>query len=182
MNWFLAILVLYIVIKAVWSYKRGFARMLLSLFTTFLALFLVWIFAPAVKNVILEHTDARAVISDKLEKYRSTGIHELSGSIAELLISAAAYAGLYLLLRLGLLIAGYILRLVTRIPGIRQMDGLAGMALGLLEAYILIGIVFILITALAHTGFGMTLMKQINESAVLTFMFNHNYLLRIISL
>ena len=216
MNWLLAILVLYIVIKAIWSYKRGFARMLLSLFTTFLALFLVWIFAPAVKSIILEHTDAQTVISEKLEnvlldkipavvteteienrlplpealkdliggkleKYRNTGVHELSVSIAELLISAASYAGLYLLLRLGLLIAGSILHLVTRIPGIRQMDGLAGMALGLLEAYILIGIVFILVTALAHTGFGMTLMKQINESTVLTFMYNHNYLLRIIS-
>ena len=217
MNWLLAVLVLYIVIKAIWSYRRGFARMLLSMFTTFLALFLVWIFAPAVKNIILEHTDTKEIISekledvlldklpaviteteiedrlplpealkdlieDKLETYRDFNVHELSGNIAELLISASSYAILYLVLRLALLIVGCVLHLVTRIPGIRQMDGLAGMCLGLLESYILIGIIFILITAFAHTGFGMTLMDQINGSRLLTFIYNHNYLLRIISI
>ena len=217
MNWLLAVILLYIVIKAIWSYKRGFARMLLSLFTTFLALFLVWIFAPVVKDYVLEHTGAQEAISgklesvllnkipavvtetevenrlplpealkdligDTLESYRTTGIHELSLNIAALLISAASYAVLYLVLRLALLIVGYILHLVTRIPGIRQMDGLAGLCMGLLESYILIGIIFILITALAHTSLGMTLMNQINESKVLTFMYNHNYLLRIISI
>ena len=217
MNWLLAVILLYIVIKAIWSYKRGFARMLLSLFTTFLALFLVWIFAPVVKDYVLEHTGAQEAISgklesvllnkipavvtetevenrlplpealkdligDTLESYRTTGIHELSLNIAALLISAASYAVLYLVLRLALLIVGYILHLVTRIPGIRQMDGLAGLCMGLLESYILIGIIFILITALAHTSLGMTLMNQLNESKVLTFMYNHNYLLRIISI
>ena len=67
MNWLLAVILLYIVIKAIWSYKRGFARMLLSLFTTFLALFLVWIFAPVVKDYVLEHTGAQEAISGKLE-------------------------------------------------------------------------------------------------------------------
>lgn len=190
--------------------------MLLSLFTTVAALILVWLFAPVVKNFILEHTEAREVIAEKvesvflekipaivtetevenrlplpealkdmigdtLENYRSTGIHELSLNIAELLISAASYAILYLVVRLALLIVGYLLDLVTRLPVIRQMNGLAGMCLGLLESYILIGIVFLLITAFAHTSLGFTLMEQINGSAILTFMYNHNYLVRIIS-
>lgn len=217
MNWLLLIIVLYIVIKAVWSYKKGFARMILSVFTTLLTLFLVWMFAPAVRSFILEHTDAREVVAvkmekvlsnslpavvtesdvenrlpvpealreligDKLESFRSTGIAEVSRYTASLLISAASYGILYLFLWLALKIVGYVLHLVTRIPGIRQMDGLAGVALGLLESYILIGILFILITAFAHTSFGISLMNQINRSSILTFMFNHNYLLRIISL
>ena len=217
MNWLLAVIILYVVIKAVWSYKKGFARMLLSIFTAFFALFLVWLLAPSVKNFLLEHTDAEEVLtekveeilseklpavvtepeledrlpvpealmellSEKLEGWRMTGVREVSKGFAGLLISAASYGLLYLFLWLALKILGYVLRLVTRIPGIRQMDGLAGMALGLLEAYILIGILFILITAFTHTEAGIYLLEQINDSSILTFMYNHNYLLRIISM
>ena len=122
------------------------------------------------------------LLSEKLEGWRMTGVREVSKGFAGLLISAASYGRLYLFLWLALKILGYVLRLVTRIPGIRQMDGLAGMALGLLEAYILIGILFILITAFAHTEAGIYLLEQINDSSILTFMYNHNYLLRIISM
>lgn len=215
MNWLLIILVIFVAIKAVVSYKKGFAKMLLSLSASILTLVLVWLFAPAVKSFILEHTDAQETLAVRLDKaldgrlpelssevfsgddsilpeslraslaetlttYRASGVHAVSLSISKLLITAASYGVLFLFLWLALKIVGYVLHLVTRLPVLKQVNGFMGLVLGLLEAYILIGILFVLITAFTHTELGMTLMEQIGSSRVLTFMYNYNLVVKLI--
>ena len=215
MNWLLVILVIFVAVKAVVSYKKGFAKMLLSLSASILTLVLVWIFAPAVKNFILEHTDAqetlalrldealdgrlpelsaevfsdedsvipdsfRDMLAETLTKYRTSGVHAVSLSISNILITAASYGVLYLFLWLALKIVGYVLHLVTRLPVLKQVNGFMGLVLGLAEAYILIGILFVLITAFTHTSLGLSLMEQIGRSSVLTFMYNNNLIVKLV--
>lgn len=215
MNWLLAGLVAYVAIKAVISYRKGFARMLLALSAALLSLILVWLFAPAVRDFLLEHTDAKETIAARLDPvllehadtitggllpadqallpdaladmvrekaagYAAEGVHGVSLRIAGVLISAASYGLLYLFLWLALRILGYVLHLVTRLPVLRQVNGLMGLVLGLTEAYILICVLFILITAFSHTDTGFALMKMIGQSELLSFIYNNNLLLQLI--
>ena len=65
-----------------------------------------------------------------------------------------------------------LLDLVAKLPGLNAVNKSGGAVSGLIIGYIIIQIVFLVITVFSGTGWGNSLMLQINESPLLTFLYN----------
>lgn len=73
-------------------------------------------------------------------------------------------------------------RLVSRLPVVSWLDRLAGTALGIAQAVFLIWAVFILITYFNFLNLGGWLLLMINKSALLSFLYHTNYIIRLLQL
>lgn len=66
MNWVLIGGIVFLVIMAIVGWNRGFAKMIISLFASLIAILLVSVTSPLVMNVIRDHTKWEASISEKI--------------------------------------------------------------------------------------------------------------------
>ncbi|MBQ9910706.1 MAG: CvpA family protein [Lachnospiraceae bacterium] len=212
MNWLLLALIAFVVVEIYLSYRRGFAKMLISLCSTIVAIIAVIILAPIVKEIVLKNTSWEAGIAERVNRAitnklsdganlpdvlqhlplpatvkealglaASTGntqqaVLKLSHQIANIAITAGVYVATFIVVLLALKLVSGLMGLVTRIPGLKQLNGLLGIALGLVECLIVVDAVFLMIMAISNTPFGQTLTGMIQSSPVLTFLYEHNVL------
>ena len=67
--------------------------------------------------------------------------------------------------------------LVTKLPVIHQLNGLLGLALGLLEGWLIINIVFLVLTTLVQAKWGTEILRQISANPLTAWLYEHNFLL-----
>lgn len=115
------------------------------------------------------------------EVYSQLGVSKLSDYIVQWLTELAFQALTYLATFAGAWVLLKILSLVldqlTHLPVIHQLNSLAGAVFGLLTALIVIWIGALLVTACASTQWGSDALAMIEESALLSFLYNNNALL-----
>ena len=66
MNWLLIILIVFTAFELISGYRRGFASMVLSLLSAVIAIVAVIVFAPLVKDLVLQHTQIEADLAQKI--------------------------------------------------------------------------------------------------------------------
>ncbi len=212
MNWLLLALIAFVVVEIFLSYRRGFAKMLLSLCSTIVAIIAVIVLAPIVKEIVLKSTSWETNIAERVNRAitnklsdgvnlpdilknlplpesvkealglaASTGntqqaVLKLSHQIANIAITAGVYVATFIAVLLILKIVSGVMGLVTKIPGLQQLNGLLGIALGLVECLIVVDAAFLVIMAISNTPFGQTLTGMIQDSPALTFLYEHNVL------
>ncbi|MBP5224320.1 MAG: CvpA family protein [Lachnospiraceae bacterium] len=212
MNWLLIALIVFVIVEIVLSYRRGFAKMLLSLCSTVVAIIAVIILAPIVKDIVLKNTQWEPQLAERIgsaiEKKLSDGsnlpevlqnlplpesvketigagmsggsaaeaVMKLSHKVANIAITAGVYVATFIVVLLLLKLLSGVLGLVTKIPGLQQLNGLLGVALGLVECVIIVDTAFLVIMAISNTPLGQTLTGMIQDSPVLTFIYEHNLL------
>ncbi len=100
---------------------------------------------------------------------------------ARLIVNAAAFVGTYIALSICIWLIVRSTEIIDRIPVIHGVNRLFGTAVGGAIALILVWIVFFIIIAFLGNDTGEKLLVAVQDSAILTYLFNHNLLFTFIS-
>ena len=104
----------------------------------------------------------------------------IAKGITRLIIQILTAVVLFLVISVVLKIITYILDVVSWLPIIGGINRAAGAVLGLAMALIFIWIVFLVFTLLYTTSAGEEIFTQINANAFLRFLYQNNYILKIL--
>lgn len=138
----------------------------------------------------IDHLTLPKAIREKLIEdnnsvvYDALGVSEfeeyLSGYLACMILNAISFIGT-------LIIAGFLVKVVfvmadiiEKVPGIKGMNKLAGMLLGLLQGIVIIWIGCLIVTAFGATKTGQEILAMIQDSVLLSFIYNNNCLLLLV--
>ena len=75
----------------------------------------------------------------------------------------------------------FALDIVTSLPGLGLINRLLGAVLGAGVALIVIELLFVIVTILYTTSFGVSMMKMIDESTLLTIIYDHNIVMKLMT-
>ncbi|MBQ8815353.1 MAG: CvpA family protein [Lachnospiraceae bacterium] len=107
-------------------------------------------------------------------------IQYLSTTVTSLIIQAISLLLTLLISIIGLHLLMRVTDLVAKLPVINSLNNLGGAIAGLITGYLIIQILFLAITTFSGTEWGMALMQQINESSILTFLYNSSAMIKMV--
>lgn len=139
------------------------------------------------EDTVIESLPIPQILREALQKDNSQSVYQqlgvsnaaeyitawLAGLAFQAICYVLTFVGVWLLLR----ILTLVLDLISRLPGIHQLNSLAGGVCGLLLALITVWIGGILVTAFATAQWGREALLLIEESPLLSFLYNNNYLI-----
>lgn len=99
------------------------------------------------------------------------------GKVADTIFSAVIMVGIFLAMLIIFVIIRIIVNAAGKMPVIRCVNRFAGMLVGLMLGLMTISFLCIVLMVFNNTEWAMAINKDISESAILTFMYNHNLLL-----
>lgn len=100
--------------------------------------------------------------------------------LTNVIIRGIAYVITFVIMLIIVFILVHFADIFTDIPIVHAIDKIGGLIFGMAEGLALIWILFIIITVLSTTDGGAALISMIEESPVLTFLYENNVLLKII--
>ena len=107
-------------------------------------------------------------------------IEYLSVTVTKLIIQAISLLLTLLISIIGLHLLMMVTDLVAKLPVINSLNSLGGAIAGLATGYLIMQILFLAITTFSGTEWGMKLMQQINESQILTFLYNSSTMIKMV--
>lgn len=118
------------------------------------------------------------------EGYQGLGVSTfqdyLVGFIATGILNVAAFLVSVLIVHLLLWLSISALSILTNLPVIRVVNRVAGLALGLLQALLVLWLAFLILSLVSGTGIGMQLMKMVESSNWLDWLYQSNLFLEIV--
>ena len=133
------------------------------------------------KEVIKEKSqaagDAFSATTEAASEKLVTGIYD---RITDLIVSAIAYLFTFAVVGVIVLIAGILLDIVSKLPGIKQANTILGVIVGFVQGYLAVSVVYIAAVAFAATELGASVISQVAESEILTWFYNHNIVVDIV--
>lgn len=99
-------------------------------------------------------------------------------SLAIIIIRVITYVVIFFVARIILQILVTIFNVVDHIPGVEEVNELAGCAVGAATGLLVVWIGFMFLVAFSSTSFGQECYRCINESDILAFLYNNNLLLK----
>lgn len=120
--------------------------------------------------------------NNKQEIYEKLGVSAfeeyISSALAEFIVTAIAYVITFLVVWIGIFILSKLLESIVRLPILNGINRFSGAAIGFLKGMIVLWILCLVVTATASTQTGQNILKMIDESQILSAIYNHNYLMR----
>lgn len=118
------------------------------------------------------------------EGYQGLGVSTfqdyLVGFIATGILNVAAFLVSVLIVHLLLWLSISALSILTNLAVIRVVNRVAGLALGLLQALLVLWLAFLILSLVSGTGIGMQLMKMVESSNWLNWLYQSNLFLEIV--
>lgn len=118
------------------------------------------------------------------EGYQGLGVSTfqdyLVGFIATGILNVAAFLVSVLIVHLLLWLSISALSILANLPVIRVVNRVAGLALGLLQALLVLWLAFLILSLVSGTGIGMQLMKMVESSTWLNWLYQSNLFLEIV--
>ncbi len=188
MNWTLILVILIFLVCIVRGWRRGLLRLLFSLVSWIVLIFLVSFVTPYISTFLREHTGLYDLIAarclETMENRLGTGLAFLgasaAGTMADWILKALSFL-------IALIVAWIIVRiivralgLVNRVPVLKGINRGLGLIGGAVEGYILVCLLFLLVEMIAGTAIGTTMAGHIADSPMLTALYNTNILLRLL--
>ncbi|MGN0405367.1 MAG: CvpA family protein [Bariatricus sp.] len=119
------------------------------------------------------------------EVYRALGANTfmeyISKYFAKLIIDIVSFLGTFLVVTIIVRAIVFALDFVTELPVLGILNRLAGMLVGGSVSLIIVGFIFVVITLLYTTEIGKVLMGMIREDEFLTLLYEHNYIMKLIT-
>lgn len=107
-------------------------------------------------------------------------VEYLSVTVTKLIIQAISLLLTLLISIIGLHLLMMVTDLVAKLPVINSLNNLGGAIAGLATGYLIMQILFLAITTFSGTDWGIKLMQQINESQILTFLYNSSTMIKMV--
>jgi len=105
---------------------------------------------------------------------RDITLHIAATSLTNIVFNALVYMILIVVLYIIIRMILAFTNILAKIPFVEGANQILGAAVGLCEGLIIVWLFFIVITALGNTEFASNLLLDINENAILAFLYNHN--------
>lgn len=100
--------------------------------------------------------------------------------LTDMVVSGIAYITTVLLVALGLIIALALSNLVSVIPVVGGIDKTGGIVFGFAQSILIVWGLMLVITLFSAFSWGTDMMKMIDESKILTFVYKKNIFLKIV--
>lgn len=127
-----------------------------------------------IKNSMLENT---AVIVEKKGKATARNFaRAISEYIARIIIKTITYIGLFIIFKVLFRIITIVFKLMDKLPVIEDINELAGGIAGTISGLLIVWIGFLCLLIFSTTSFGKLCYQYINDSKILTFLYNNNLL------
>ena len=141
------------------------------------------------KEGYLENTDLPEIVknyirsSDSIRKGQETlseYVQDVVDYLTDMVVSGIAYITTVLLVALGLIIALALSNLVSVIPVVGGIDKTGGIVFGFAQSILIVWGLMLVITLFSAFSWGTDMMKMIDESKILTFVYKKNIFLKIV--
>lgn len=130
-----------------------------------------------IKDMLKENNNA--------DMYEALGISEFSEYVSNyltcLILNGISLIVLFLIIYIILRIVGCMLDMMSRIPIIHGLNKIGGFIFGLLNGAVYLWLACIIVTIFSTTQWGQYIFTQINDSVILSYIYNNNYLLGLLA-
>lgn len=136
----------------------------------------------------IEELPLPSVIKKELRKQNNHFVYEqlkvstfqeyVAGYLAGLLLRILSYVFTFLLVFFLLRMTIMTLDIVTQLPVLKGANQIAGLFFGLLQGVAVVWILFLAVTVFANAKFGREFLIMINDSPILSLLYNSNLILR----
>lgn len=128
-------------------------------------------------NPMKEDLKARNTVSGYVDQGVENFSEYLAVNLTSLIIRILCYVILFLVIFLILKLILRLSRLINHIPILGGINRIAGAVIGFAEGVIFLWIICMVITMMSGTDFGINCERTITGSPLLTFIYEHNYLM-----
>ena len=105
----------------------------------------------------------------------------ISNKVADLIVKAASFVIAFLVIEIILVLLCVVLNVVMKLPVLKTLNRAGGLITGLVGGLLVVWIFFLVITLLCSTEFGKVCMRMIGDGEVLSFLYNVNPLMQILT-
>ena len=129
------------------------------------------------KTTIIENNNTDTYVALAVDNFSSY----ISHAIASIIINALVFIITYLLVTIALRVLCSVLDIISKLPLLNQLNKLTGLLVGAIHGFIIVWLMFVLLTAIAGTELGQKAFLLIEESPLLQYIYNNNLLLHFIT-
>lgn len=119
-------------------------------------------------------------ITNTVEQTKETIVNTVADQISKIAVNACVAIGLFIIARIALMFVSALSSLITDLPIIKQVDKTGGIIYGLVEALLILFIIFAIISFISPMIENSGLIVAINKSILGSVLYNNNLLLNII--
>lgn len=119
-------------------------------------------------------------VDDAVNKTQTEIVTQTAGMMAVKIINVAVLIGIFLLVRVVLLLLTFISDIITSLPILKQFDDVGGVLYGAIKALLIIYIILTIVFFIMCYTSNSTIADAINSSYVTKFFYEHNLLLNIL--
>lgn len=130
----------------------------------------------SIKNMLKNNDDVSGFATNQMESLEDYICELLAGVV----INAIGFIVTFLIAAAGMALLCFLLDVISKLPVLHQINTIAGIAVGALEGLVILWILFIVVTMLGSTEFGQTMLGLISESKILSFLYDCNFLSKIV--
>ena len=199
MNWILIAVIVIIAVLGWLGMKKGLIKMVFSLVSTIAALLIAMLFSPVVSGMMKSNEAIVGFFDEKIgaivdfspeeakeeteskqeslieslplpETFKDT----LCRQITNVIINAIAFVITLVLAIIALALLCKTLDLLAKLPVLRQINTIAGLAAGIAEGVLLVWVLFAILTMFAGSEFGKDALAMIGENPLLDFLYKNN--------
>lgn len=125
--------------------------------------------------------------NNTLSNYTQLGVNSfreyVSTTVTDIIFNAVVFCLSFLVIFIVIRLIFAAINLVTKLPVINETNKILGLVFGLAEGLIVVWGFFAIVTMLGSTGIAQDVFEQVNDSAILSFLYNVNpitkYLIKI---
>ncbi|MGN0298183.1 MAG: CvpA family protein [Lachnospiraceae bacterium] len=100
--------------------------------------------------------------------------------VANVIVSCISFSILFIIIKIIIWALLLVSDAITSLPLIHQVNGLAGVAVALVEALLMLWCLSLVLSAFSTTSFGQSCMAQISDSIFLQLIYNNNPLMKLL--
>ena len=132
---------------------------------------------PVVKEIVIDSGNLEKFASENAEKFESY----LYNLLANLIINAASYVLVFIAISIILAVVASVLNIISKLPGLKSLNRMAGAMIGVVEGFVIVWIFFILVSVLPGNEFMEKCNSNIEESSVLTYLYDNNIIMNVVA-
>lgn len=141
--------------------------------------------AELIRNLPLPEVFREQLLkNNNQEGYRSLGVTTFQDYVvhfsATVILNAVSFVAALLLIQILFRVVIAAMDILSHIPVLGGINRLAGLLLGLLQALLLLWVFFMFLSAASTTETGLRLLSMVQESAVLSYLYDSNFFMRIV--
>lgn len=132
---------------------------------------------PVVREIIIDGGNLEKFMNENSGKFEEY----LYSLITDLIINSSTYVIVFIVFSIVLAIVSSALNIISKLPVFKSLNRMAGAVLGVIEGFVIVWLFFILISVLPGNDFMESCNNEIEDNAVLTYLYDNNVIMNVVS-